>query len=115
MYVLRQTTVAISHAECIDKHVACLIPSSNLPQCIDQPEAANQKGGLREAEVVGNNIPHNVETAPKFMTDRLNGRHKTGIVMRYQTEFSQEQCAGIKVVALEGPRKRLSLGVPRAF
>ena len=87
MHVLRQEAVAISYPKRVDKHVASLILPSNFPQCIDQPEPANQKGRFRQAEIVGSDIPHNVETTTKFMSDRLDGGHKSGIIGRNQAKF----------------------------
>src|SRR5215831_4283217 len=115
MYVLGQEAVSVSYSKRIDKHVAGLVTPSNLRQCIDQPEPANQKGRLRQAEIVGSDIPHNVETTPKFMANRLNGCGKARIVGCHQAEFGEQKCAGIKVIALESRRKRLALGIPGAF
>src|SRR5262245_23718128 len=114
MYVLGQEAVAVSYSKRIDKHVAGLVAPADLRQCIDQPEAANQKSQLRRAEIVGSDIPHNVETTPKFMADRLNGCGKAWIVGCHQTEFGEQKCAGIKVIALESRGKRLALGIPGA-
>ena len=105
MYVLRQEAVAISYSKGVDKHVASLFLPSNFPQCIHQPEAANQKGRLRQAEIVGSDIPHNVETTAKFMADRLDGRHKAGIIGRDQAKLGQQKGAGIEIVAARKPPK----------
>ena len=68
MHVLRQEAVAISYPKRVDKHVASLILPSDFPQCIHQPEAANQKSRFGQAKIVSSDIPHNVETAPKFIS-----------------------------------------------
>lgn len=89
MYVLRQQAVSIPYSKGVDKHVASLFLPSYFPQCIYQPEAANQKGRFRLAKIVGSDIPHNVETTSKFMADRLDSRHKSGVIGRDQAKLGQ--------------------------
>jgi hypothetical protein len=115
VYVLRQKAVPISHSKRVDEHVARLVPPPDLPQCIDQPEPANQKGRFRRAKIVSSDIPHNVKTAPKFMPDGLDGCHEPWIVRRYQAKLGKQKRAGIKIFAVKCGRKRLPLRVPRAF
>ena len=115
MHVLRQEAVAIPHSKRVDKHVASLILPADLPQCIHQPEAANQKGRFRAAEIVGSDIPHNVETTSKFMTDGLDGRHKSGVIGCDQAKFGQQKRTGVEIIAVESRRKCLAFRIPCAF
>ena len=101
MYVLRQQAVPIAHSKRVDKQVTSLILPANLPQCIDQPEPANQKLRLRKTKIVSGDISHNVETAPKFISDGVDCCHKTWVIRRYQTELGQQQRAGIEIIAVE--------------
>ena len=112
MYVLRQKSVTVAHPKRIDKQIAGLILPANLPQCIDQPEPANQKLRLRKAKIVGGDISHNVVAASKFTVDRLDGGHEPRIIGLYQAKFGQQQCAGIKILALKRSGKRLAFGIP---
>src|SRR5262245_65861886 len=96
MHVLRQEAVAISYPKRVDEHVASLIVPSNFPQCIDQPEPANQKGRFRPAEIVGSDIPHNVVTTTKFMPDSLDGRNKRGIMGRNGARSDRKSGLGIR-------------------
>src|SRR6185295_9197325 len=115
MYVLRQEAVAIPYPKRVDKHVAGLILPSNLPQSIPQPEAANQKGRFRAAEIVGSDIPHNVETTSKFMTNGLDGRHKSGVIGCDQAKFGEQKGTGVEIIAVESSRKCLAFRIPCAF
>src|SRR5215475_12511825 len=115
MHVLRQEAVAISYPKRVDKHVASLILPSNFPQCIDPPEPANQKSRFRPAEVIGSDIPHNVETTAKFMSDRLDGGHKTGIIGRDQAKFGQQKGTGVQIIAIESRGKCLPFWIPGVF
>ena len=90
MYILRQKAVSISHPKRVDEHVARLVPLPNFPQCIDQPEPANQKSRLRQAKIVSSDIPHNVEAAPKFMSYGLDGCDEPRVVRRYEAKFSKQ-------------------------
>src|SRR5262249_12736234 len=89
VYVLRQQTVTVSQSKRVDEHVSGFIGAPNLPQCIDQPKAANQKGRFGRAEIVGSDIPHNVVTAPKFMRDRVYRCRETRVFGGQQAEFAE--------------------------
>src|SRR4029079_17794772 len=115
VYVLRQKAVPISHSKRVDEHVVRLVPPPNFPQCIDQPEAANQKSRLRQAKIIGSDIPHNVKPAPKFKSDGFNSCYKPRIVRRYQAKLRQQKGAGIEIFAVKCGRKRLALGAPRSL
>src|SRR6185437_7083453 len=115
MYVLRQQAVPISHSKRVDEHVTSLIAPANFPQCIDQPEPANQKCRLGQAKIISSNIPHNVETAPKFISYGVDCCHKTWVFRRYQTELCQQERTRVEIIAVECRGKGLPLGIPAAF
>src|SRR5262249_50080313 len=115
MYVLRQKAVSISHPKRIDEHVTRLVPPPDFPQCIDQPEPANQKGRLRLAKIISRGISHNVEPAPKFKSDGLDGCNKPGVVGRYQAKLGKQEPAGIEIFAVKCGRKCLAPRAPRTF
>src|SRR5579862_4534265 len=98
MHVFGQEAVTVSQAKRIDEHVSSLFAPPRLPDCIDQPETANQKRRLRQAEIIGGDIPHNVEVAPKFTLNRLNRGDETWIIGRNQADFGQKQRTGVEIV-----------------
>src|SRR5262249_54470237 len=70
---------------------------------------------LRQAKIIGSDIPHNVEAPPKFKSDGLDGCNEPRIFGRYQAKFSKQKRAGIKIFAFKCGRKRLALGAPCAL
>src|SRR6185437_50160 len=85
------------------------------PDCVNQPEPANQECGFRETEVICGDITHNMEVAPKFHFDGLHGGHKTGIFGRDESQFGKKQRAGVQIVASEGAGESFALRAPRAL
>jgi len=90
MHVLRQEAVPISHSKRVDEYVTGFFTPTDFPQCIHQPKAANQKSRLRQAKIIGCDIPHNVETAAKFTFYGVHCGYKAGIIGGNQPQFGQQ-------------------------
>ena len=98
MNILRQQAVTISIFQRVVEHFAGLLPAAEIPQHVDQPEPADEKGGFRQAEIILARVTHNVLIAQKFAFDRIDRTHETRIVGFDEPDLGQQQHAGVEIV-----------------
>ena len=99
----------------VDKKVARILVPADRPPGIDQPEAADQKGRDRQAEIVGAGIAHDMRLAQKLAFHGGDGALEARVVGFDDAKVGQQQHAGVEVVRPEGGGKGLALLVPGAL
>ena len=109
MHVLREQPVAIPELEGFDETFACLVATADQPERVDQPEPADQKGRLRQSEVVRTDVSHHVMLAAKFLVYHLDNTNEFGVIWFNQPEFGQEQHAGVELVGIDRGREGLAV------
>src|SRR5260370_21307016 len=85
--------------EGIAKHVAGLLRSPQMPQCIDQPESADKESRLRNTEVILSRVSHNVLSTHEFPKNCVHRGNKAWVLGVDQAKFRQKQHARIHIVA----------------
>src|ERR1700732_4366335 len=112
MNVLRAQAVAVAISQGIIEHIDGFLAAAELPPRVDQPETTDQESRLRQAEIVLAGITHNVLAAQKFTLDGIDGSHETRVAHLHQSDFRQQQDAGIEFVDADAGREGTSLLVP---
>src|SRR6185295_8299253 len=90
-----------------------ILPSTDRPERVDQPETANEEGSLGHAEIVGAAVAHNVEVELEFHFDRVDGRDEARVGRLDRAELGQQQNACIEVLRPKRRHEGTTLRIPR--
>src|SRR5579872_4209299 len=114
MNILGKQSEVVPMVESVTEQLPGVLDTTQMPQCVNQPEATNKKSRLRQAKVILCRVPHNVLSPHKFLLQGCDGRDEARIGCIDQAKLGEQQDARVEVIAADGCGEGAAFTIPRA-